>query len=136
MSNVSPRLRLEALRLSRFGMVGAAATVSHLLLASILITGTTLPILAANTVAFLTAFGISLTGHYCWTFQKPGDLRRAAIRFMLVSVSAFACNTLALALALNAGWFTPLVTTLLAAAVIPLATYLASRLWAFRAPTP
>lgn len=136
MNRIDPRLRLEALRMSRFGVVGAVATATHLLLVSVLITATNLPTLAANTLAFLIAFGISLAGHYFWTFQKPGELRRATFRFMLVSLSAFICNTLVLAFALNAGWFSPLVTTLLAAAVIPLSTYLASRLWAFQVRTP
>ena len=75
MKNLSPRLQLEALRISRFGVVGAAATATHLLLVSILVAGTSLPTLTANTLAYLTAFGISLAGHYFWTFQKPGDLR-------------------------------------------------------------
>jgi len=136
MNKISPRLRLEALRISRFGLVGVAATATHLLLVSALITATTLPTLAANTLAFLTAFGISLTGHYFWTFQKPGNARRATGRYMLVSFFALTSNTLVLAFALNAGWFSPLLTAILAAAVIPLASYLASSLWAFRAHNP
>jgi putative flippase GtrA len=134
MKTFNPRLKLEALRLSRFGAIGTAATVTHLLLVSLFTAGTTLAPLTANTLAYLVSFGISLGGHYFWTFQKPGDLGQSTLRFMLVSLAAFLSNTLALAFALEAGWFSPLITIFLAAAIIPLATYLASRLWVFRVP--
>jgi putative flippase GtrA len=53
-------------------------------------------------------------------------------RFFLISASAFAANTFLLAALLNADWLTPIATALSAATVIPLITFLASRMWGFR----
>jgi hypothetical protein len=73
-----------------------------------LIETTNAPVLLANLIAFLTAFGISQ-----FTGQSKGG------RFFLVSSSAFAANTLLLAFLTRAEWLQPAVAAVLAAAVIP-----------------
>jgi putative flippase GtrA len=117
---------------SRFGLVGLIATVIHIVVVWRLIDMTPLPVLVANLVAFLTAFGVSFAGNYYWTFRNPGRPGRTMRRFFLVSASAFGANTILLGVILNKGWLTPTVSAITAAAVIPLITFLASRLWCFR----
>lgn len=117
----------------RFGMVGAAATAVHITVVWLLVGTGWFPVLAANLVAFLTAFGISFTGNYCWTFSRPGCPRRALARFFLISGSAFTANTVVLAALLRTGWLAPQVAAVASAALIPVITFLASRLWVFRA---
>jgi len=118
---------------SRFALVGIAATAVHMLVVWLLIETTSLPVLVANLIAFLTAFGISFTGNYVWTFGSPGRPVTAMRRFFLISGGAFSANSMVLALLTIADWLQPTVAAALAAAVIPLITYVASRLWGFNA---
>jgi putative flippase GtrA len=126
------RLWAELILASRFGVVGIAATAIHVLVVWSLIRGAVLPVLAANFVAFLTAFSFSLSGNYYWTFNTPGNPSRAIRRFFLISGGAFAANNFLLAVLLSAAWLSPVVSAVSAATVIPAITFLASRFWGFR----
>jgi putative flippase GtrA len=126
----------EFLFVSRFGLVGLAATAVHMLIVWLLIEMITVPILVANLIAFLTAFGVSFTGNYVWTFASPGSPKSAMCRFFLISSGAFAANTVILALLARSEWLTPALAALCAAVVIPLITYVASRLWGFKVGRP
>jgi putative flippase GtrA len=92
--------------------------------------GNRVPLLA-NLAAFVTAFMVSFTGHYFWTFQVPGHPGRAVRRFFVISGSAFAINTSLLAVLLEAGWLSDSVSAVLAALVVPIITFFSSRLWGF-----
>jgi putative flippase GtrA len=116
----------------RFAMVGGISTVIHMLVVWILIERSSAHVLGANLIAFMTAFCFSFSGNYYWTFRKPGHQGRVLRRFFLISASAFTAITLLLAALLSADWFTPLASALSAATVIPLITFLASRVWGFR----
>ncbi len=115
----------------RFGLVGGTATLIHMLLAWFLLGNSLLPALLANLVAFMTAFTFSFSGNYYWTFRQPGQRGKVMRRFFLISATAFAANTLLLAVLLNAGWLSPTASVLSAAIVIPVITFTASRFWAF-----
>jgi putative flippase GtrA len=91
-----------------------------------------LPVLLANLVAFLSAFGISFWGNYHWTFRRPGQKARALRRFFTISSGAFALNMLLLTGLLQIDLLLPEWSALLAATVIPAITFLASRFWGFR----
>ena len=129
---VRKRLWREAIIAARFGLVGIAATAVHILVVYVLLSETLLPTLLANTLAFLTAFGISFSSNYIWTFQSPGNPPRALRRFLLISVSAFAINTLILAVILSAQWLSPFFAVTVSSTVMPLITFLVSRLWGFQ----
>ena len=122
----------EVLYAARFALVGAAATLLHLTAAWVLIECWDAPPLTANALAFLAAFGVSFSGNYYWTFGRPGSRMAAMQRFFLVSSSAFAFNSIALTALLMTDWLPASSAAVLAALVIPVATFLASRLWAFR----
>jgi putative flippase GtrA len=122
----------EMLTAARFGLVGLLATGIHVFVVWVLQFYTPLHPLLANAFAFLTAFGVSFSGHYVWTFQSPGNPRRAMRRFFLISACAFTINTLVLASLLHMEWLTPFFSTLVAIFVIPLITFLASRSWGFK----
>lgn len=126
------RMWREFLYATRFAIVGAVATLVHLTVVWLLIERTAIPALAANTLAFLGAFIFSFAGNYYWTFGRPGSPKAAIQRFFLVSSSAFAVNTITLAALISANFFEPSTAAVFAALLIPAATFLASRLWAFR----
>ncbi|HRF43172.1 MAG TPA: GtrA family protein [Candidatus Competibacteraceae bacterium] len=125
------RIWNEAFLAGRFALVGITATMVHMLVVWMLIElGNRAPLLA-NLAAFLTAFVVSFTGHYFWTFQVPGHLGRAARRFFMISGSAFAINTGLLAVLLEVSGLSDSVSAVLAAIVTPVITFAASRLWGF-----
>lgn len=130
--DLASRLFREAFLAGRFALVGLAATLLHMSVVWTLIDrGSMLPLLA-NLLAFLTAFCVSFVGHYFWTFGPTGDPARAMRRLFVIAGSAFLVNTIVLAGLLEAAWVVPEVAAVVAAAVVPLISYLASRLWGFR----
>ena len=126
------RLWQELCVAARFGLVGITATGVHVLVVWLLLLQTALPTLVANMFAFLTAFGISFSGNYIWTFRMPGQPCKAIRRFLLISIIAFALNNLLLTGLLHVRWLTPIASAIASIAVIPPITFFASRLWGFR----
>lgn len=126
------KVRKELLLAGRFALVGIVATLVHMLIAWALIELTRFPPLLANLMAFLAAFVVSFTGHYHWTFQGAGNPWRAMRRLFLISSSAFAINTLLLAGLLKTSWMSASVAAIVAAGIVPVISFLASRLWGFK----
>ena len=126
------QLRDELLTAARFGLVGLGATATHILIVWLLLARTSLPPVAANTLAFLSAFGISFVGNYLWTFHAPGNPGRAIRRFFLIALGAFMINTLLLVFLVRGGWFTPAMSAVISAAFVPLISFMLSRFWGFQ----
>jgi putative flippase GtrA len=126
------RLWHEMVIAARFGLVGMVSTTVHILVVWLLLVSTVFSPIVANTIAFLTAFGVSFVGNYRWTFGSPGNVGRAIKRFLLISVSAFVMNTLLLAVLLGGEWFSPIVAAIFSAAVVPFITFVTSRFWGFQ----
>jgi len=123
----------EILTVARFGLVGVTATIIHMLVAAALITQVKIHPFLANTIAFSVAFFISFFGHYFWSFQSKAQSTNKAIkRFFLIAAGGFGFNTLVLATLLKSGITTPLLSTMIAIAVVPFMTFIASRFWAFK----
>jgi putative flippase GtrA len=122
----------ESVIAARFALVGVAATTIHIFVVAVLVSQTALPVLLANTAAFLTAFGISFVANYVWTFGTPGSPRKAIRRFIVVSASLFALNTVVLTVFVESGSLSPFYSAIAAATVIPLVSFISNRLWVFR----
>lgn len=121
----------ELLSAGRFGLVGLFATTVHVAVFWLLLTFAKFTPTLANSLAFLAAFWISFIGNYLWTFRSPGCPRRAIFRFFVIAVSAFGVNTLILAFLVHKGWFSPVVSAALAASLVSVISFSASRLWGF-----
>lgn len=128
----SQRYLTEIFLIVRFGLVGSLATVIHMAILWILLSMTMMPVLIANTMAFLTAFGFSFAGNYLWTFGAPGSPRRALLRFLTVSASAFFLNSVLLVAILESEWVDSTSAATGSTVVIPIITFFASRFWGFR----
>lgn len=117
----------DRLRPLRFILVGGLATLVHILVAGTLLALSALRPYGANLVAFLVAFGVSYCGHRYLTFARQGSI----LRFFVVAIAGFALNNLLLTglLALGLSAFLAIVV---ATALVPVFSYLASSLWAFR----
>lgn len=77
---------------AKFGFVGIAATVVHVIAALGFNTLLHVPPLRANFLAFLTAFGVSYAGNWFWTFGAASRHRAAFPRFAALAVTCFLVN--------------------------------------------
>ena len=121
----------EIITAARFGLVGLISTVVHIAIVFLLLTFASVGPMLANTLAFLTAFCISFTGNYLWTFRSPGNPRRAAFRFFVIAFGAFIINTLILSFLIQGNWFSVGFSAMIAASAMPALSYLLSRFWGF-----
>ena len=120
-------------QLVRFGLVGASGYVVNLAVFWLAL-GAKLDYRAAAAVAFVVALVNNFVWNRLWTFRDaPGRLEGQAFRFVLVSTGAFLVSLAMLSvLVRDAG--VPELTAQAAAlvAVTPL-SFLANKLWSFRA---
>lgn len=122
----------ELLRILRFGVVGGAATTTHFLTALGLAATASVPLVAANALAFLSAFGVSLFGHHYWTFRSHHPLLQTLPRFGMIALGGFLASTLLLSGVIAADLGGDMVKLAMAALIVPAVTYVLSRCWVFR----
>ncbi|WP_346799152.1 GtrA family protein [Halomonas sp. Bachu 37] len=117
----------ELWQMMRFGLVGLVASISHILVAALVLY--VLPVLHefwVNVIAYGVAFGVSLMGHQRVTFQRTASLWR----FTVMSLTGFGINNLVLVGALGIG-FSGLIAIAPAVVVAATASYVLSRCWVF-----
>lgn len=126
------RLRREAGRITRFGVVGLATTGLHMLIALGLVTGLGWPVQRANLVAFACALAFSFLGHHHWSFRSQAGYGRTGPRFLLVALAGYAASVALIAV------LTPLLggnrqlVVVIGSLAIPAVSYLANRFFVFR----
>jgi putative flippase GtrA len=123
-----PRLAREG---GLFAVVGAAATLVHLIVA---LTASGLwgfPPLTANIVGYLAAVSVSYLGNAVLTFRRPTRDAAQLLRFVVVSVAGLALNQATVYLLVErAGWpfhlaLGPVIV------LVPSLSFLLSKFWAF-----
>ena len=118
--------------LTRFILVGVGATLVHYLVGRYLSTLGEWSVVKANVIGFIVAFIFSFCGHYYFTFRKSNHFSQALIRFFIIALSGFAANNVVLLTCLKMGvsdqW-----AFLFAVGVMPIASYIFSYFWAFKA---
>ena len=125
------KVKHELFTVSRFTIVGLIAALVHIGAVWFLIDRLDWSPFAANLLAFLTAFSVSFTGQYYWTFRSDRAWHHALIRFFAVSLAAFTVNNIVLSSLLLANFTSPALSAVIAATVIPVFTYVLGRFWAF-----
>ncbi|WP_367870176.1 GtrA family protein [Luteolibacter sp. Populi] len=118
------------LQLSRFGCVGAAASIVHLAVVAALVPLGCAPGWA-NLAAFFIAFEVSYRGHRGWTF-RDGSGRHARRRMFLTAAVAFAFNEAAYLFLLGGASMDYRLALAVVLAVQALATFVITRNWVFR----
>ncbi|WP_430387017.1 GtrA family protein [Blastomonas fulva] len=114
-----------------FGAVGIAATLTHVLIAWVMIRAGTDPYIG-NLLGATGAFGVSFLGNARLTFRTNRSWTSSARRYALVSLFSLVVSSLILALVERLGlalW----VYLLLVVLVVPPVTFLLAKLWAFAA---
>lgn len=119
-------------QLTRFGIVGLSAAIIHFSIVVLLVEYCQAQPLAANVIAFFTAFQVSYWGHRQWTFS--GTTKRHTIAFprlLLVSFLAFIANESMFYLFMKQFALSYPVALFLVLGILPLIVFTANKLWVF-----
>lgn len=121
----------EFFRLARFGIVGIAATIVHLSTVYLILENSSVNVIFSNGIGFATAFIVSFTGHYYWTFRSDRAVASAIKRFFLVSFGGFIANSICLEFLISSAFFSQFTSVFVSIFVIPIATFLLGKIWVF-----
>lgn len=118
----------------KFGLVGALATLAHMVVGAVLI-HVGLAAVVANPVAFIAAFFLSFSGHYAFSFaDRRSTLWKSLKRFFLVACAGFLTNQLLLCTILLFLFVPEIHALLISTGVVAVMTFSLSKTWAFRNP--
>lgn len=133
---MSPRPSLLSLGFVRFGIVGVAATVIHVAVFTMLVELLRVAPVVASVPAFITAMLASYSVNHRWTFSASGSHGVYLPKYAVVAVLGLALNVLITYLIVNVLGYWYGLALALVVTVVPTATYLLNRNWAFKiAPT-
>jgi len=119
-------------QLLRFGLVGALATLVHMLIGATLI-HSGWPALGANPVSFVIAFVVSFMGHYGFSFSdQEADIVTSLKRFSIVACGGFIVNEALLALLIWSGAVPQIFALIFSTGAAAIGSFFASRNWAFQ----
>jgi len=121
------------LQFLRFGVVGIAASATHIAVALLLIEQAKLDVMAANALAFLIAVIVSYAGNHAWTFRREGRHGTYFPRFLATSLAGLFLNQAIVFVAVRLFGLGYLAAILIVVATVPLLTFIVSKLWAFAA---
>ncbi len=113
----------------RFGLVGVVATAVHVGVALVAhALGLTPQI--ANFCGYLVAVWVSFLGHARFTFAVSRMYRAQVVRFFVISLISLLTSSAVTALGTAMGW-SFWISMAGVAVIVPGATYLAAKFWAF-----
>lgn len=119
-------------QLIAFASVGALATLVHIGVAEGVHVLARVPGYLATLVGFGVAFLVSYMGHFHLTFRGEAEHKEAVWRFFAVALSGFFLSLAALLLLEQGLGLRPVIALPLSVLVIPIYTFMLSKLWVFR----
>jgi dolichol-phosphate mannosyltransferase len=123
------------LQLVRFALVGGIGFFVNLAVYALLVHGVGIDYRVAAVVAWLVAVMNNFVLNRHWTFEaSDGRARFQAIRFLAVSLVAFAFSLSLLTLLVESGGLPKVPAQALAVACATPLNFLGNKLWSFRAP--
>ena len=125
----APEMKLLRQLLS-FGLVGVAATLSHVGVAWLLIESVAINAYLANAIGACAAFMVSFLGNANFTFITDRGFWSSARRYVWVSLLSLMLTSIILALTRYYGLST-LAYVIVVLATVPPATFFLAKLWAF-----
>lgn len=121
------------LQLTRFALVGGAATATHLCVGLLLAERLGLAPFWANLCAFATALLVSYFGNLVWTFGMAAEGLGRLPRFVILALCGLAANQAIVFVTVDmAGWGYRAALAIVVL-VVPALSYLASCRWVFSA---
>ena len=127
-------MKVLAREIPLFVLVGLAATLINYVAALVAHHSLAAGPMLAGCVGYLSAVGVSYLGNSHLTFRRPVLHGPQFVRFAVISLSGFALNISLVGAGTHLlGW--PLARALVPVViVVPVATFLMSKFWAFRTP--
>jgi len=120
-------------QLTRFGVVGCGAASLHFFILVFLVEFGFLTPLYANVIAFFFAFQISYWGHRFWTFSgTTAQHKKALPKLLLIGGMGFFVNQSLFYILYTIAHFPYTVAQLLILTVVPIITFVISKLWVFK----
>ena len=120
------------LQLAKFCTVGASGYVINLAVYTALVLGAGIDYRVAATCSFLVAVSNNYTWNRLWTFRRSrGHVAYQGMRFLVVSVAAYAGNLIWLTALVALGLHKVAAQALAIILVTPL-SFLGNKLWSFR----
>lgn len=116
----------------RFGLVGVAATLVHLLVANMVLITCSSSVYLSSLCGFATAFLVSYLGHYYFTFQTKKAHQETLIRFFSIAFGGFLGSYIVLALLARLDLPSETIRLTISILIIPVITYLLAKGWAFK----
>lgn len=121
----------EICKVSRFGLVGILATLSHLCVSLFCNAIIGLEVQVANVTGFLLALGVSYAGHYHFSFRSGRSHRGALLRFLVVACVAFVVNLLLVEFLDRHAFLPDILQLAIGIGAMPFVTYVLHRFWVF-----
>lgn len=115
----------------RFGLVGAAATLSYYLLGLLFVNLARMPLLFGNALAYIISFFVSYAGQSRWTFEARDRDSRMLPRFALAQAIGLGLNSLIIEICARIGLIYE-ISMIIAIAVVPVFVYFICKYWVFR----
>lgn len=103
----------EALRIVRYGAVGASAAALYFVVALLAGYWTNLGVQAASALGLSVAASFAYFGHHRLTFAAKGDHRRYVPRFLATVLPGYAVSFILMRLLVDTGWL-PYATAVVA----------------------
>ncbi|HWI70383.1 MAG TPA: GtrA family protein [Baekduia sp.] len=119
-------------QLARFTAVGASGYVVNLATFTVCVHVVDLDYRLAAVVAFVVAVANNFWWNRHWTFDaRGGHAGQQAVRFLVVSVAAFAVNLILLQLLVDAAGLKEVVAQAIAVAAATPCNFIGNKLWTF-----
>ena len=130
------KYKSEFLGFSKFTLVGALATVTHLLMFAFLMETIRPSATLANLAAFCVAANVSFFGNIYWTFSHVRvEMAQMFSRYVALAVSGFVLNNLFAFIIVDTFQQAYIYAMIPMIFVTPLASYFGSKYWVFKAKT-
>ncbi len=122
------------LQLVRFGLVGAIGFIVNLAVYALLVHPLGVEYHVASAGAWLVAVANNFVLNRHWTFDARGERAHTqAVRFLVVSLAAFAFSQLLLTLFVEEAGLSKVLSQALAVGAATPLNFLGNKLWSFRA---
>lgn len=119
--------------LSRFSLVGIAATLTYFVVANLLMAATAMEPVFASVLAYLAGMAVSFTGQSRLTFTVKAHSWRHLAKFCVMSAAGLAISWLSV-VAVQAAGQEPFWATVLTSVAIPALSFVVMKLWVFAEP--
>lgn len=124
--------RIPSGEVLRFGLVGVAATLTHLGMLRLGVERFAIPPVPANGLAFCLAVLVTYLGQSLWVFRQPDHSFVRLRRFLASVLAGLLANMAIMALTVGVFGLDYLVGFVSGLIIVPVSTFFLNKFWVFR----